>query len=172
MSQILYDRPRNILLVEDDLDVREMISEEMAIEGWKVHCALEPEVIREVIRDCTLVVLDWHLHGYNKNEIQEVCAIRPIIVISVDVGVNVPGILHKPFPPSVLNNRLAEEFKAACSKYMVGDVAVSILSPDWGDCEITSLENGIAVLRSIKTGKEVQTRTENLRPVKYVKPFR
>jgi|GEM_PF-3972250 len=109
----------NILVIDDDLETRDMTALMLSIEGFSIRVAKKRETALELIAQCRpdLIVLDWFMPGMSVKEF--LLQIQPlgIKVVLVTAGqalaakadeVGVKHFLPKPFYPDALKNKLVE----------------------------------------------------------------
>lgn len=112
----------DVLLVEDDADIRELVSVVLGEEGYSVTCAANGQEALEILRSreeppC-LVLLDLMMPILSGPELLEILAEEgalpalPVVVVSAlaESG-SAPGVrrfLRKPVPPDLLLEVVAE----------------------------------------------------------------
>lgn len=106
-----------ILVVEDDVDIRNMLALALEVEGYNVACAANGkeglEVLEKVVSPC-LILLDLMMPIMNGQEFlkvmrkDDILAVIPIVVVSVfsdqAKDENVQGIMKKPIDLETLLN--------------------------------------------------------------------
>jgi CheY-like chemotaxis protein len=110
----------NILLCDDDDDVRRFIGEFLDSAGYTIHEASGPEAALGILQQSTeidLLIVDYAMPGMNGLETirqarQRRPGLRPLLITGYAgaVGADPVGIplLRKPFPPSELARMVAE----------------------------------------------------------------
>lgn len=115
-----------ILLVEDDLDVREIVQEFLCTKGFLVDAVSSGrealEIVRNLRRSYDVALVDWQLPGISGRDVINAISTRsPSTTILITTGlprtsrliqssVQLPqvDILQKPFSLRTLNRRLSE----------------------------------------------------------------
>lgn len=119
-----------ILLVEDDLDVREIVQEFLCTRGFLVDAVSNGreaiEIVRNLRRSYDVALVDWQLPGISGRDVINVISTRsPSTTILITTGlprtsrliqssVQLPqvDILQKPFSLRTLHRRLTEAVSA------------------------------------------------------------
>ena len=116
---IASQRTAQILLCDDDPDVRGILGEVLQTEGYILHVANGPSATLRILEEAPeidLLIVDYAMPEMNGLElIQEACQLRPslkTLLITGDVGALSDGIssaplLPKPFGPTELAQRVS-----------------------------------------------------------------
>lgn len=91
----------NILVIDDQQCIRELLSEELALEGYQVHSVGDAESVMEhlLFSQPDLVLLDLYLEGPEGfglfEEIKRQCPHLPVIIVTAyDSFMNDPRLSH------------------------------------------------------------------------------
>ncbi len=126
---------KSVLILEDEVDLRELLRAQFAAEGWSVLTDLSFSGIRRLLSEASLVIMDWKIPGLDSNEIYRMCRrVRPCVVISGDPDCPVPGTLIKPFRMGELIAACfdAVERSRAGDEFFEGNQVESKSNPGWG----------------------------------------
>jgi CheY-like chemotaxis protein len=126
---------KTLLIIEDELDLRELMLAQFTVMGWAVAFDLTFSGIKRLLLTSSAVLMDWHLPGLDSDEIYRMCRrSRPCTVISGDPECPAPGALLKPFKLTEVLTLCEESIRRAKLglDFFEGDQVESKATPAWG----------------------------------------